>query len=96
VQNPSLTASLRLALAWKYQRVRTRIATRSRVNAMRISYEDLDFGDLRGNLVADYLIAVDAHLTIDDDGRVILDEPFFPVVELARSLLAQCHSARGL
>ncbi len=54
---------------------------------MRIEYSNIDFSDLRGNLLADYLIAIDADLKIvDDDERLIYEEPYFPIVELARSL----------
>ncbi|MDQ1294262.1 MAG: hypothetical protein QG608_2145 [Actinomycetota bacterium] len=54
---------------------------------MRISYTNIDFCDLRGDLIADYLIAVDADLRIMEGDRTIYEEPDFPVVELARSLL---------
>lgn len=53
---------------------------------MRIAYTNLDFSDLRGGLIADYLIAVDADLSIVEGDRTIYEEPDFPVVELARSL----------
>lgn len=55
---------------------------------MRIEYTDIDFSDLRGDLLADYLIAVDADLRITEGDRAIYEEPDFPVVELARSLAA--------
>ncbi|NKY39881.1 hypothetical protein [Cellulomonas septica] len=55
---------------------------------MRLEYRDLSFDDLQGDLVADYLVAVDAHLFVTDGDRVVYDEPYFPVVELARALAA--------
>jgi hypothetical protein len=53
---------------------------------MKFSYTNIDFSDLRGTLLADYLIAVDADLKIAQAGRTIFEEPAFPIVELARSL----------
>jgi hypothetical protein len=53
---------------------------------MRIAYTNIDFSDLRGDLIADYLIAVHADLRIVEGDRTIYEEPDFPVVELARSL----------
>jgi hypothetical protein len=53
---------------------------------MQMSYTNFDDGDLRGDTLADYLIAIDADFEIRDGDRIIYDEPEFPVVELARSL----------
>ncbi len=53
---------------------------------MRFEYVNISFDDLRGELLSDYLVAVDADLAITDDGREIYVEPYFPVVELARQL----------
>jgi hypothetical protein len=53
---------------------------------MKIEYTSIDLSDLRGELLADHLIAIEADLTIVDDGRPTYEEPRFPVVELARSL----------
>lgn len=58
------------------------------MTALRMTYADLRFDDLRGELLSDYLIALDAHLVVVDDDQVLIDEPSFPVVELARSLSA--------
>lgn len=42
----------------------------------------------RGATRADFLVSLDAQLRVVDDGGVtVLDEPGFPVVELARSSL---------
>ena len=53
---------------------------------MQMNYTNIDDSDLRGDTLADYLIAIDADFEIRDRGRTIYDEPKFPVVELARSL----------
>lgn len=55
---------------------------------MRFSYRDISFDDLRGDLVTDYLVAVEADLQIVDGERTVYEEPSFPVVELARALQA--------
>ena len=53
---------------------------------MRMSYTALDTSDVHGELVADYLVGIDADFRIEDDSGVIFEEPSFPVIELARSL----------
>lgn len=53
---------------------------------MQMNYTNIDDSDLRGDTLADYLIAIDADFEIRDGNRIIYDEPKFPVVELARSL----------
>lgn len=54
---------------------------------MEMTYDHLDSGELTGETQADYLIALDACLQVVDGDTVVLEEPGFPVVELARSLL---------
>ena len=54
---------------------------------MRFEYANIDFDDLRGDLIADYLIAIDADFRISDGGKDVFTDPYFPVVELARSLV---------
>lgn len=51
-----------------------------------MKYTNMDISDLRGSLLADLLIAIDADFEVRAEGRVIYEEPAFPVVELARSL----------
>lgn len=53
---------------------------------MEIMYDKLRFDDLQGTLLSDYLIALDARLSVVDEGQTLVDAPGFPVVELARSL----------
>lgn len=55
---------------------------------MELSYDNLDTRDLRGSTLADFLIAIDADLRFVVDNEVVLEEPGFPVVELARTLKA--------
>ena len=55
---------------------------------MQLTYDRLCADDLRGTTQADYLVDLDAHLQMLENGAVIFDEPAFPVVELARSLLS--------
>ncbi|WP_203338448.1 DUF7878 domain-containing protein [Nocardioides limicola] len=54
---------------------------------MDLTYDHLSTDELRGTTQTDYLVALDAHFRIRDDDVTIYDEPGFPVVELARSLL---------
>lgn len=53
---------------------------------IRMSYTALDTSDVHGELVADYLVGIDADFRIEDGSGMIFEEPSFPVVELARSL----------
>ncbi|QGQ19859.1 hypothetical protein GC089_12320 [Cellulomonas sp. JZ18] len=53
---------------------------------MQFHHEGIDFSELGGDLVTDYLVSVQADLTIVDRDVVIYDEPCFPVAELAWSL----------
>ncbi|KQX07705.1 MULTISPECIES: DUF7878 domain-containing protein [unclassified Leifsonia] len=54
---------------------------------MEIEYDRLSADELHGTTQADYLVAVDAHLRLIDGGETVFEEPGFPIVELARSLL---------
>ncbi|GAA1593693.1 hypothetical protein GCM10009789_54670 [Kribbella sancticallisti] len=53
---------------------------------MLLTYTNLNADDLRGSTVADYLISIEADFAILDDDLTVYEEPYFPVVELARSL----------
>ncbi|MGN8244765.1 hypothetical protein ACTHAM_001872 [Cellulomonas soli] len=53
---------------------------------MEMTYERLSGGDLRGRTLADLLVSLDARLRVVDGDEVVIDEPGFPVVELARDL----------
>ncbi|WP_369372663.1 hypothetical protein AB1046_04280 [Promicromonospora sp. Populi] len=55
---------------------------------MQLVYANFDDSDLRGRTLADYLIAIDADFEIRDQDRTVYNEPKFPVVELARALIA--------
>lgn len=54
---------------------------------MEMTYDHLNSNELRGSTQTDYLVALDAHFRLVDDDVIVYDEPGFPVVELARSLL---------
>lgn len=54
---------------------------------MQLSYERLNTDELQGTTQADYLVSLDAHFRILNGDEQIYEEPVFPVVELARSLL---------
>lgn len=54
---------------------------------MEMTYDRLNTDELRGTAQADYLVSLDAHFRLVDGALTIYDEPAFPVVELARSLL---------
>lgn len=56
------------------------------MTAMIMTYDALDDSELRGDTRADRLVSIDGHLTILDGADRVLDEPSFPVVELAWSL----------
>lgn len=53
---------------------------------MLLAYENLSAADLRGSTLADYLIAIEADFRMLDGETVIYEEPYFPVIELARAL----------
>src|SRR5689334_2396034 len=55
---------------------------------MEMTYDRLNTDSLRGATHTDYLIATDAQFRLADGDVPIYDEPGFPVVELARSLLS--------
>lgn len=54
---------------------------------MEMAYDRLNTDELRGTTQADYLVSLDAHFRLIVGDVTICDEPGFPVVELARSLL---------
>lgn len=55
---------------------------------IELSYDRLDSSELQGRTQADHLVALDAHLVVRDGSVIVFEEPGFPVVELARALLA--------
>lgn len=57
------------------------------MSEVEITYNRLNAEELSGATQADYLVSLDAHLRVIDGALTIYDEPDFPVVELARSLL---------
>jgi hypothetical protein len=54
---------------------------------MEMTYDRLNTDELRGTTQTDYLVSLDAHFRVLDGQVTVYDEPGFPVVELARSLL---------
>ncbi|GAB78187.1 DUF7878 domain-containing protein [Austwickia chelonae] len=54
---------------------------------MEIAYDRLNSHELTGTTQTDYLVALDAHFMLIEDDTTIYDEPGFPVVELARSMV---------
>ena len=62
---------------------------------MLLAYENLSAADLRGSTLADYLIAIEADFRMLDGETVIYEEPYFPVIELARALSPDPPSDRG-
>jgi hypothetical protein len=52
-----------------------------------MTYEELVADELRGSTQADYLVSIEGDLRIADSETWVFEEPSFPVVELARSLL---------
>lgn len=54
---------------------------------MLLTYDSMNLDELRGSTPADYLVSVDAGFRIVDRDDVVYEEPHFPVLELARSLL---------
>ena len=54
---------------------------------MEMTYDYLNAEELHGSTQADYLVSLDGHLRLIDREAHVFDEPGFPVVELARSLL---------
>lgn len=57
------------------------------VTTMDLTCDHLNSDELRGTTQTDFLVALDGHFRIHDGDVTIYDEPGFPVVELARSLL---------
>jgi hypothetical protein len=60
---------------------------------MRFAYSNLNAADLQGGSVAELLVNLEADLEIADEGGVVYAERAFPVVELARELVAWIQSA---
>ncbi len=60
---------------------------------MRLSYANLDSDNIRGTSQADYLVGLDAELTVSEGPALLYRELAFPVVELARSLLLWLNDA---
>jgi hypothetical protein len=56
------------------------------MTAVRITYDRLDTSELHGTTQADYLISVDATLSVWQGHRCLHEESSFPVLELARAL----------
>lgn len=54
---------------------------------MEMTYDQLNANEIGGATQADYLVSLDADFRIRDGAELIYEEPSFPVVELARSLL---------
>lgn len=54
---------------------------------MEMTYDRLNADELHGTTRTDYLVSLDAHFRVVDGPMTVVDEPGFPVVELARSLL---------
>ena len=52
-----------------------------------MTYAQLSTDEVQSTTRADYLVSIEGDLQITDDGDDVCDEPSFPVVELARSLL---------
>lgn len=61
---------------------------------MEMTYDHLNSDELRGATQSDYLVALDAHFRLVEDDVTVYDEPGFPVVELARSLLLWLRDRR--
>lgn len=60
---------------------------------MRLSYANLDSDNIGGTSQADYLVGLDADLTVSEGLALLYREPAFPVVELARSLFLWLNDA---
>ncbi|RZU15898.1 hypothetical protein EV645_3438 [Kribbella rubisoli] len=54
---------------------------------MLLTYDALDLTEVRGRAPVDVLAGVDAGFRVVDGDRVVYEDPSFPVVELAWSLL---------
>jgi hypothetical protein len=64
------------------------------VPTVEIKYSGIDLGDLRVNTLADFLVNIEADIEVVDHDRIIYQELSFPVVELARELVAWTGSSR--
>ncbi|MFK4641089.1 hypothetical protein ABIA52_003978 [Paenarthrobacter histidinolovorans] len=60
---------------------------------MRLSYASLDGDNIGGTSQADYLVGLDADLTVSEGPAPLYRELAFPVVELARSLFLWLNDA---
>lgn len=54
---------------------------------MEMTYDRLNSHELTGTTQTDYFVALDAHFMLIEHDTTIYDEPGFPVVELARSMV---------
>lgn len=54
---------------------------------MEMTYDRLNTDELRGSTQADYLVSLDADFRMEDGDSLVYQEPSFPIVELARSML---------
>ncbi|MFG1920165.1 hypothetical protein [Micromonospora sp. NPDC048898] len=57
---------------------------------LEFRYRNFNSDDLQGTSIAEYLVNLEADLQINADGLVVYEELAFPVVELARDLIAWC------
>lgn len=64
------------------------------MTALLMTYERLKMDELRGTSQADYLVSLDADFQIRQGDAVLYQEPYVPVVELARSLLIWLDDVR--
>lgn len=58
-----------------------------------MDYENLSAEGLRGSTLAHYLVDIEADFRLWDGSSVIYEEPYFPVIELARALHVWMASA---
>jgi len=56
------------------------------MNDLLMNYDALNSGELSGKTQADYLVSLEATLSVWDGETMVYEEPNFPVVELAWSL----------
>ncbi|MFD9499752.1 hypothetical protein [Streptomyces sp. NPDC060035] len=53
---------------------------------MEFTYTNITTDELHGTRLEEFLINIEADITIADDGRIVFSEGRFPVTELARDL----------
>lgn len=63
--------------------------------AVVLTFERLSADELQGSTVADFLIAIDAYFKMSDGALTVLEDPEFPVVELARNLNQWLNNSDG-